>query len=182
MFRAVVIVSFLVSMTFAALAQNNFVCEKSILTEPNKSKKFSKEFLQWTEKQTMFEIVFNNKIDSIVAKGKFSFENTVTYPGSVTISRTYTGQTNGIITYYVVFVCKEDQYIVRLYDFEHKPTGKGDVICFGKVTKSDNPPDYIMMDYDSGWCLNVWKFIKDQCLTNASSFFLQMQNEIATNK
>ncbi len=183
MIRAIAILSILIiTFSFSAHSQNGFVYEKSILTGPNKGNKFSKEFLLWIEKQTAVEIVSNNKEDSIVAKGKFAFENTVVYPGSATISRTYMGQTNGSVIYKVAFICREDQYIIRFYDFEHKPSGQSDVIIFGKITNAQNPPDYLMMDYDSDWCLNVWKYMKEQCVSSSSSFILQLQNEMATVK
>lgn len=163
-------------------AQNSPVFEKSILPLGNKGKKFSKEFYQWIESQAMLDIIYNNKADTVKAAGKYVYQNPVAYPGSATISRMYTGQTNGYIIYKILFVCKEDQYTIKLYDFEHQSTSSSDKITFGKINDSENPPKYLMLDYDANWCVQVWKNLRDQCLLASTGFFGQLQTELAKLK
>lgn len=163
-------------------AQNSVVFEKSVLLPGIKSKKFTKDFLTWIEKQTIMEVVANNKTDSIVCKARFAYENTVVYPGSATISRTYAGQTHGFIVCRVMIICKEDHLQVRLSDFEHVPSAKGEFISFGTITTAENPPKHLIMDYDAVWCTGVWQELKKRSEEHATSFFLLFGSEIANSK
>jgi hypothetical protein len=163
-------------------AQNLFVFEKTVLLSGIKAKKFPKDFVSWVEKQTVMEVVVNNKTDSVVSKAKFTFENPVSYPGSGTISRTYTQQTNGYIVCMVTIICKEDHLQVILSDFEHVPSAKGEVISFGKITMADNPSKFLMMDYDADWCSAVWKELKRKSEEVSSSFFLHLSGELANSR
>ncbi|PKP18140.1 MAG: hypothetical protein CVU05_14220 [Bacteroidetes bacterium HGW-Bacteroidetes-21] len=167
---------------FSLTAQNISSFEKSILPIGNKGKKFSKEFYQWVESQSMIDILSSNKIDTVLANGKFVYQNPIPYPGSATISRMYTSQSNGYIVYKILFVCKDDHYSIKLYDFEHQSNSKTDKITFGKISNTENPPKYIMQDYDPEWGLQVWKNLKDQCLLVSTDFFSQLQTELAKLK
>ena len=163
-------------------SQKEISLEKSVLVTNIKSKKFSKEFVTWVEKQTLMEVVFNNKTDSIKAGGRFIYENTVKYPGSTTIGRMYTNQTNGYIVYDIYILCREDHYSVRLCNFRHQSSSHGDKIEFGLITDSANPPKHLMLDYDADWCTGVWANLKEQCTGISSSFYLQLSGEMANVK
>lgn len=173
---------FLLTASPFLYSQDVLSFEKSVLPGNAKAKKFSKGFQSWIESQTMMEIVSNNYIDSLTARATMPFTNTVVYAGSATIARSLSNQTNGMISYKIIITCHEDHYRVRLTDFEHKPSAKGEKIEFGKITRAENAPKHLLADYDAEWCNGVWKLMKSMCNDASSEFFYKISGEMANIK
>lgn len=169
-------------LPLTAISQQLMTVEQTVPIESGKKKKVFKDVQEWISSQSNLSVKQNSQEDVIVLDGFFSFENTVKYEASATYSRMYVSQTNGKLTFELSIILKEDQLVLKVGNFKHSPSARGEKIDFGFLTSSLTAPENLKMDYDEEWCDKVWISMKKLAEENSLSLIGQVPTKLMSSR
>jgi hypothetical protein len=165
-----------------AFCQENLSFKKNIHIDGMKKKKLIKDLNDWFLTQTNFNLIVDNQDNTYLINGFFPFENQIKYENSETISRTYSSQVNGKVVFEMQIKIKDEDILFVTSNFKHISASKGDKIEFGKLTESENAPDFIKSDYDSEWSNKVWCSLKKQAELFTNELTQELPSKLTSQK